>query len=142
MCGRFILSDGLAMYFHHFENGFNQCGRNINSKRKPIVNVRNYQASKSTVIYILKITQEAQRKMAGVKLNALTRIPNHMPFQKRKWLMNAFFKSQFSYCTLNWMFHSRKLNNKISRLHKRYLHVVYFNCKFILSILFLSTINK
>ena len=30
--------------------------------------------------------------------------------------MNAFFDSQFNYCALIWMFHSRKLNNKINRL--------------------------
>ena len=65
-----------------------------------------------------------------------------MPFQKRKVLMNAFVTSQFSYCPLTWMFHSRKPNNKINRLHERCLPVVYFNCKFILSIVFLSTINK
>ena len=46
----------------------------------------------------------------GAKLNALTRIANHMPFQKRKVFTNAFFPSQFSYCPLTWMFHSRKLN--------------------------------
>ena len=40
-------------------------------------------------------------------------------------LMNAFFTSQFSYCPLTWMFHSRKLNNKINRLHERCLRVVY-----------------
>ena len=50
----------------------------------------------------------------GAKLNALTRIANHMPFQKRKVFMNAFFTSQFSYCPLTWMFHSRKLNIKIN----------------------------
>ena len=44
-----------------------------------------------------------------------------MPLQKRKVLMNAFFTSQFSYCPLTWMFHSRKLNNKISSLHERCL---------------------
>ena len=38
--------------------------------------------------------------------------------------MNAFFTSQFSYCPLTWMFHSRKLNNKIDRLHERCLRVV------------------
>ena len=48
-----------------------------------------------------------------------------MPFQKRKVLMNAFFTSQFSYCPLTWMFHSRKLNNKISRLHERYIRIIY-----------------
>ena len=48
-----------------------------------------------------------------------------MPFQKRKVLMNAFFTSHFGYCPLIWMFHSRNLNNKINRLHKRCLRTIY-----------------
>ena len=60
-------------------------------------------------------------KQAAAKLNALTMIANYMPFQKRNVLMNAFFTSQFSYCPLTWMFQSRKLNNKINRLHERCL---------------------
>ena len=39
--------------------------------------------------------------------------------------MNVFFKSQFSYCSLSWMFHSATLNNKINRLHKRCLRIIY-----------------
>ena len=39
--------------------------------------------------------------------------------------MNAFFKSQFSYCPLSWMFHSRTLNSKTNRLHKRCLRIIY-----------------
>ena len=39
--------------------------------------------------------------------------------------MNAFFNAQFSYCPLTWMFHSRKLNDKISRMHEKCLRVVY-----------------
>ena len=39
--------------------------------------------------------------------------------------MNAFFKSQFSYCTLSWMFHIRILNNKISRFQERRLCMIY-----------------
>ena len=35
--------------------------------------------------------------------------------------MNALFKSQFSYSPLTWMMYSRKLNNKITRLHERCL---------------------
>ena len=46
-----------------------------------------------------------------------------MPFQKRKVLTNAFFTSQFSYCLLTWMFHSRKLNSQINSLHERCLRV-------------------
>ena len=39
--------------------------------------------------------------------------------------MKSYFLSQFSYCPLVWMFHSRKLNNRINRLHERSLRVVY-----------------
>ena len=39
--------------------------------------------------------------------------------------MNAFFNSQFSYCPLIWMFHSRLINNKINRLHERCRRIVY-----------------
>ena len=41
--------------------------------------------------------------------------------------MNAFFKSQFSYCPLVWMFHSRTLNNRINKLHERCLRIIYNN---------------
>ena len=39
--------------------------------------------------------------------------------------MNAFFKSQFNYCPLSWMFQRRTLNNKINRLHERCLRRIY-----------------
>ena len=39
--------------------------------------------------------------------------------------MNAFFNSQFNYCPLVWMFHSRCNNNKINRLHERCLRIIY-----------------
>ena len=41
--------------------------------------------------------------------------------------MNAFFKSQFSYCPLVWMFHSRTLDNRINKLHERCLRIIYNN---------------
>ena len=40
-------------------------------------------------------------------------------------LMNSFFKSQFSYCPLVWMCHSRTINNTINHLHERCLRVIY-----------------
>ena len=64
-------------------------------------------------------------KKASVKLNALSRILYYMDPLKRRILLNAFFTSQFNYCPLTWMFHSRKLNNKINRLHKRCLQLIY-----------------
>ena len=39
--------------------------------------------------------------------------------------MNAFFKAQFSYCPLVWMYHSRLINNNIKRLHGRCLRISY-----------------
>ena len=38
--------------------------------------------------------------------------------------MNAYFMSQFGYCPLGWMNHSRTLNNRINGLHKRALSLV------------------
>ena len=39
--------------------------------------------------------------------------------------MNAFITSHFSYCPVVWMFHNRKLNNRINRLHEHVLRIVY-----------------
>ena len=44
---------------------------------------------------------------------------------KKRVLMKAFIESQFSYCPLIWMFHSRGVNNKINHFHERSLRVVY-----------------
>ena len=57
-------------------------------------------------------------KKASQKLNALARIVNYMDFPKRKVLMKAFITSQFSYCPLIRMFHSRTLSNRINNIHE------------------------
>ena len=44
---------------------------------------------------------------------------------KKRVLMKEFIESQFSYCPLIWIFHSRGVNNKINRLHERSLRIVY-----------------
>ena len=59
------------------------------------------------------------------KLIANSRVTNYSELPKRRILMNAFFKVQFNYCTVSWMFHSRSLNNKINRLHERCLRIIY-----------------
>ena len=66
-------------------------------------------------------------KRANQKLHALTRISRYIDQNKLKLLMRAFVTSQFSFCPLVWMFHSRTLNNKIDKLHERALRVVYKN---------------
>ena len=64
-------------------------------------------------------------KKAEQKLHALTRIANYMDVSKKYSFMNAFILSQFSYCLLIWMFHSRKLNHRINKIHERALRIAY-----------------
>ena len=62
---------------------------------------------------------------ASQKLNALSKISSYMSLDKRRIIMKAFINSQFGYCPLIWMNHSRTLNNRINRIHERSLRVVY-----------------
>ena len=62
---------------------------------------------------------------ASQKLNALARISGYMDIQKRRTLMESFITSQFGYCPLIWIFHSRGLNNKINSIHERALRITY-----------------
>ena len=48
-----------------------------------------------------------------------------MAFNSRRTLMNTLIESQFNYCPLIWMFHSRTVNNKINCIHERALRLVY-----------------
>ena len=52
-------------------------------------------------------------------IQALARIFPYIPQTQKPLLMNVCFMSQFGYCPLVWMNHSRTLNKRISGLHKR-----------------------
>ena len=62
---------------------------------------------------------------ASRKVNALSRVMPYMNLSKKKKLVSSFFNSQFNYCPLIWMFHSRIINNKVNRLRERYLRLLY-----------------
>ena len=64
-------------------------------------------------------------KKASQKLNALTRISSYMDIPKRRIIFKSFITSQFGYCPLVWMCHSRKLNNKINAIHEKALRITY-----------------
>ena len=66
-------------------------------------------------------------KKVSCKLHALARISNLIDKDKLCLIMKAFIESQFGYCPLIWMFHSRTMNNRINRLHERALRLVYKN---------------
>ena len=64
-------------------------------------------------------------KKASQKLHALTRLSSFMSVKQRQIIMNAFINSQFSYCPLIWMCHSRTINTQINKIHERALRIVY-----------------
>ena len=50
-----------------------------------------------------------------------------MSTEKRRTLFKAFVVSQFNYCPLVWMFHTKELNNRINSLHEKALRLIYQN---------------
>ena len=48
-----------------------------------------------------------------------------MNIQKQRTIIKSLVTSQISYCPLIWMFHSRRLNNKINFIHERALTIKY-----------------
>ena len=64
-------------------------------------------------------------KKASQKLNAISRITPYMDFNKKRLAVNAFFMAHVNYWPLIWMCHNRTYNNKINRLHERYLRLIY-----------------
>ena len=64
-------------------------------------------------------------KKASQKLHALCRISQYMSMTQKRIIMKAFIQSQFGYCPLVWIFHSRELNRRINRIQERALRIVY-----------------
>ena len=64
-------------------------------------------------------------KKANQKLHALLRVAKYMSYDTHRIIMKSFVISQFGYCPLVWMFHSRGLNNRINKIHERALRSVY-----------------
>ena len=58
-------------------------------------------------------------KKGNLKLHALTRCAKFMSTEKRRLIFKAFIISQFNYCPLVWMFHTKQLNNRINSLHEK-----------------------
>ena len=56
---------------------------------------------------------------------AIARITDDLTFHHNTTLIKAFFKSQFKYCSLAWMFHSRTINKKINLLQERALRMIF-----------------
>ena len=64
-------------------------------------------------------------KKASQKLHALSRMSISMDSKKIKLMMNTLILSHFSYCPRIWMFHDRKIENKINKIQERDLTITY-----------------
>ena len=64
-------------------------------------------------------------KKASQKLHALARISKYMSLRQRRIIMKSFINSQFGYCPIVRMFHSRACNRRINNIHERSLRLVY-----------------
>ena len=90
----------------------------------------------------ISLAASSHEKLLGVIIDSELKFENHiteiclkvkcsLPYikfhviRKTQNLMKAFIESQFNYCPLIWMLHSRTLNNKINRIHERALRTVY-----------------
>ena len=65
------------------------------------------------------------RKKSEKKLPVSERLSKFMSFKQKRIFKNAFVESQFGYCPLIWIFHSRKGNSKINHLQERSLKIIY-----------------
>ena len=95
-------------------------GSNVTNKKEQKLVGTKFDSSLSYEGHITNLCKKASQK-----LHALARIVNYMDLPKRKVLMKAFITSQFSYCPLIWMLHSRTLNNRINNIHERALRLTY-----------------
>ena len=68
---------------------------------------------------------EALCKKAGKNILALSRVIKFMSTNEAQLLMRSFIMSQFSYCWLTWMCHSRNINSQINKLYECALRLVY-----------------
>ena len=68
---------------------------------------------------------EGLYKNATQKFSAVERISSLPRFEQKKRIVNLFITFHFSYYPLVWMFHSRRLNNRIDHIHERALKIIY-----------------
>ena len=98
-----------------------------------VINNKTIESSKSVKLLGLTIDNKLNFgihmnnmcKVARTKIKGLGRIRNRLNLSLAKILYKSFILSQFNYCCLVWMFCSKTLQNKISKIQKRALRIVY-----------------
>ena len=111
----------------------------LSNKKTEKVKINDVVLTSSVEEKLLGITLDSELKFkkhitdicnkASQKIHVLSRITSYMSLKRRRVLMKTFVESQFNYCPLIWMFHSRRLNNKINNVHEKALRIVYSDYK-------------
>ena len=105
----------------------------LTTDNKLKINVKGSPISNENIVKLLGVTVDNKlsfephlnlvcRKVSQ-KLHALARVSKVISKKKLRVIMKSFTISQFKYCPLVRMCHSRTLNNKINKLHERALFV-------------------
>ena len=131
------VSEDLFNWFknNRLKSNADKCHVLVSTNKSIGVNIGNYTIDNSECEKLLGVKIDVNLnfsdhisdlcKKASRKISALARVTPFMVLGKRKLIMNAFFTSQFSYCPLIWMCHSRANNRKINMLHERCLRIIY-----------------
>ena len=84
------------------------------------------------------IKASSSKELLGIKIDSNHTFHDHIisleyqstwALNKKRILMKSYIFSQFNYCPLVWMCHSRSLNNKINWIQERALRIVYRDYK-------------
>ena len=99
------------------------------------INVGNYKIWEDQCVKLLGVTIDNKLNFdshvqnictnSGRKLSVLRRMVKFLSFDKKRLLLKTFVESQFAYCPLIWMLHSRESSNRINRLHERAIHMIW-----------------
>ena len=113
-----------------FKGNPDKCHLLVSTNEKTKINIGEFSIENSDCEKLLGVKIDNKLmfdlcEKANRKINVLARIAPFININKRRILMNSFFRSQFNYCPLIWMCHSRTNNRKINRLLERCLRIIY-----------------
>ena len=129
------VSDALFNWFknNRLKNNVDKCHVLVSTNKPVGIKVGDYTIDNSECEKLLGVKIDVNLnfndhisdlcKKTSRKVSTLARATPFMGLSNRKLLMKAFFTSQFSYCQLSWMCHSRSGNRKINILHERCLRM-------------------
>ena len=135
---RKLESESLILFKWFSDNGIQaKSGKShvmLTTDNKPKINVKDSLTSNEIVKLLGEIVDNKLSfephfslvcKKISQKIHALAKVSKFISKKKLRFIVKAFILSQFSYCPLVWMCHSRTLNNKINKLHEMALRLVY-----------------